>query len=181
MALRACQPAASPSTVYLAATTTRRRPTTKETGAGEEAQRDRHLQTRHLLGGKTRPGRLTKSIGAAPDQGTPFFQSPLRSPDPGRHHRRLHHRLGTHPAPAGPGHDPRPGGAHTLRPHRLLCGRSLARGHNRVRLVTLLSLFLGFWQFRSAILLAAVLDATVRRRQLALGHQVTVWCARRVF
>ena len=49
----------------------------------------------------------------------------------------------------------------------------LLGGHNRVGLVTLLSLLLGFWQFRSAILLAAVSDAKVRRRQLALGQRVT--------
>lgn len=43
-------------------------------------------------------------------------------------------------------------------------------GHNRVGLVTLLSLLLGFWQFRTAILLAAVTDTEVRRRQLVLGR-----------
>lgn len=46
----------------------------------------------------------------------------------------------------------------------------LLGGHNRVGLVTLLSLLLGFWQFRTAILLAAVTDTEVRRRQLALGR-----------
>lgn len=46
----------------------------------------------------------------------------------------------------------------------------LLGGHNRVGLVTLLSLLLGFWQFRTAILLAAVTDTEVRRRQLVLGR-----------
>ncbi|MDP9696718.1 UNVERIFIED_ORG: hypothetical protein J2X79_004301 [Arthrobacter globiformis] len=46
----------------------------------------------------------------------------------------------------------------------------LLGGHNRVGLATLLSLLLGFWQFRTAILLAAVADGEVRRRQLALGR-----------
>lgn len=40
----------------------------------------------------------------------------------------------------------------------------LLGGHNRVGLATLLSLLLGFWQFRTAILLAAVADVDVRRR-----------------
>lgn len=43
-------------------------------------------------------------------------------------------------------------------------------GQNRVGLATLLSLLLGFWQFRTAILLAAVADIEVRRRQLTLGR-----------
>src|SRR6478672_5619356 len=47
-------------------------------------------------------------------------------------------------------------------------------GHNRVGLVTLLSLLLGFWQFRTAILLAAVTDTEVRRRQLALGRLAAI-------
>jgi hypothetical protein len=47
---------------------------------------------------------------------------------------------------------------------------TLLGGHNRVGLVTLLSFLLGFWQFRTAILLAAVTDTEVRRRQLALGR-----------
>jgi hypothetical protein len=46
----------------------------------------------------------------------------------------------------------------------------LLGGHNRVGLATLLSLLLGFWQFRTAILLAAVADTEVRRRQLTLGR-----------
>ncbi|MHC6592774.1 hypothetical protein [Arthrobacter sp. C152] len=46
----------------------------------------------------------------------------------------------------------------------------LLGGHNRVGLATLLSLLLGFWQFRTAILLAAVTDTEVRRRQLVLGR-----------
>lgn len=46
----------------------------------------------------------------------------------------------------------------------------LLGGRNRVGLVTLLSLLLGFWQFRTAILLAAVPDIQARRRQLALGR-----------
>jgi hypothetical protein len=49
----------------------------------------------------------------------------------------------------------------------------LLGGHNRVGLVTLLSLLLGFWQFRTAILLAAVSDEEVRRRQLTLGRLAT--------
>ncbi len=48
----------------------------------------------------------------------------------------------------------------------------LLGGRNRVGLVTLLSLLLGFWQFRTAILLAAVPDVHVRRRQLAFGRWV---------
>lgn len=39
-------------------------------------------------------------------------------------------------------------------------------GQNRVGLATLLSLLLGFWQFRTAILLAAVADVEERRRHL---------------
>jgi hypothetical protein len=46
----------------------------------------------------------------------------------------------------------------------------LLGGHNRVGLATLVSLLLGFWQFRTAILLAAVTDGEVRRRQLTLGR-----------
>lgn len=46
----------------------------------------------------------------------------------------------------------------------------LLGGHNRVGLATLLSLLLGFWQFRIAILLAAGTDTEVRRRQLTLGR-----------
>ncbi|MDQ0769508.1 hypothetical protein QF031_002257 [Pseudarthrobacter defluvii] len=52
-------------------------------------------------------------------------------------------------------------------------GDPLLGGRNRIGLVTLLSLLLGFWQFRTAMLLAAVPDAGVRRRQLALGRWVT--------
>lgn len=61
----------------------------KETGTGEEAQRRRllpgppalrrHLlnaQTRHLLRGKTRPGRLTKSIGTPPAPGRALSPRP---------------------------------------------------------------------------------------------------------
>lgn len=47
---------------------------------------------------------------------------------------------------------------------------SLLGGQNRVGLATLLFLLLGFWQFRTAILLAAVADVEVRRRQLTLGR-----------
>lgn len=50
----------------------------------------------------------------------------------------------------------------------------LLGGQNRVGLATLLSLLLGFWQFRTAILLAAVTDIEVRRRQLTSGRWVTV-------
>ncbi|WP_437773434.1 hypothetical protein [Arthrobacter sp. KNU40] len=50
----------------------------------------------------------------------------------------------------------------------------LLGGHNHVGLATLLSLLLGFWQFRTAILLAAVADVGVRRRQLALGRWTAV-------
>ncbi|MDI3243246.1 hypothetical protein QK292_17075 [Arthrobacter sp. AL08] len=46
----------------------------------------------------------------------------------------------------------------------------LLGGRNRVGLVTLLSLLLGFWQFRTAILLAAVANVEVRRRQLIFGR-----------
>lgn len=46
-------------------------------------------------------------------------------------------------------------------------------GRNHVGLVTLLSLLLGFWQFRTAILLAAVTNAEVRRRQLTFGRWAT--------
>lgn len=46
----------------------------------------------------------------------------------------------------------------------------LLGGHNRVGLATLVTLLLGFWQFRTAILLAAVADMQVRRRQLTLGR-----------
>lgn len=46
----------------------------------------------------------------------------------------------------------------------------LLGGRNRVGLATLLSLLLGFWQFRTAILLAAVADVKVRRRQLTFGR-----------
>ncbi|MFE4837391.1 hypothetical protein ACFRAU_22260 [Arthrobacter sp. NPDC056691] len=46
----------------------------------------------------------------------------------------------------------------------------LLGGQNRVGLATLLSLLLGFWQFRTAILLAAVAHKEVRRRQLTLGR-----------
>ena len=46
----------------------------------------------------------------------------------------------------------------------------LLGGQNRAGLVTLLSLLLGFWQFRTAILLAAVPDIQVRRRQLTFGR-----------
>lgn len=52
-------------------------------------------------------------------------------------------------------------------------GDPLLGGHNRIGLVTLLSLLLGFWQFRTAMLLAAIPDAGARRRQLALGDWVT--------
>ncbi|MGM7774727.1 hypothetical protein ACSVHC_01690 [Arthrobacter sp. KNU-44] len=50
----------------------------------------------------------------------------------------------------------------------------LLGGRNHVGLVTLLSLLLGFWQFRTAILLAAVEDVEVRRRQLAFGRWAVV-------
>ncbi|MFH5877280.1 hypothetical protein [Arthrobacter sp. NA-172] len=46
----------------------------------------------------------------------------------------------------------------------------LLGGQNRVGLATLLSLLLGFWQFRTAILLAAVSDEEVRHRQLTFGR-----------
>lgn len=46
----------------------------------------------------------------------------------------------------------------------------LLGGQNRVGLATLLSLLLGFWQFRTAILLAAVADVDVRRRHLTFGR-----------
>ena len=46
-------------------------------------------------------------------------------------------------------------------------------GKNRVGLVTLLSLLLGFWQFRSAILLAVLSEDKGRRRQLVWGRLVT--------
>ncbi|OOP60383.1 hypothetical protein BMF89_16730 [Arthrobacter sp. SRS-W-1-2016] len=47
-------------------------------------------------------------------------------------------------------------------------------GRNRVGLATLVSLLLGFWQFRTAILLAAVDDVEARRRQLAFGRWAAV-------
>lgn len=47
-------------------------------------------------------------------------------------------------------------------------------GRNRVGLATLVSLLLGFWQFRTAILLAAVGDVEARRRQLAFGRSAVV-------
>jgi hypothetical protein len=50
----------------------------------------------------------------------------------------------------------------------------LLGGQNRVGLIVLLSLLLGFWQFRTAILLAAVPDVGVRRRQLTFGRWATV-------
>ncbi|MFK4296630.1 hypothetical protein ABH924_001775 [Arthrobacter sp. GAS37] len=50
----------------------------------------------------------------------------------------------------------------------------LLGGRNHVGLATLLSLLLGFWQFRTAILLAAVEDIEVRRRQLAFGRWAAV-------
>ncbi|MGO4586807.1 hypothetical protein AB4Z38_23450 [Arthrobacter sp. 2RAF6] len=50
----------------------------------------------------------------------------------------------------------------------------LLGGRNHVGLATLLSLLLGFWQFRTAILLAAVEDTEVRRRQLTFGRWVAV-------
>lgn len=50
----------------------------------------------------------------------------------------------------------------------------LLGGHNHVGLATLLSLLLGFWQFRTAILLAAVADVGVRRRQLTFGRWAAV-------
>ncbi|MDQ0242448.1 hypothetical protein [Arthrobacter bambusae] len=50
----------------------------------------------------------------------------------------------------------------------------LLGGRNHVGLVTLLSLLLGFWQFRTAILLAAVEDIEIRRRQLAFGRWAAV-------
>lgn len=46
----------------------------------------------------------------------------------------------------------------------------LLGGRNRVGLITLVALLLGFWQFRTAILLAAVADVEVQRRQLTLGR-----------
>lgn len=48
----------------------------------------------------------------------------------------------------------------------------LLGGRNRVGLATLLSLLLGFWQFRTAILLAALADVEVRRRHLTFGRWV---------
>lgn len=50
----------------------------------------------------------------------------------------------------------------------------LLGGRNHVGLATLLSLLLGFWQFRTAILLAAVDDLEVRRWQLAFGRWAAV-------
>lgn len=47
-------------------------------------------------------------------------------------------------------------------------------GRNGVGLTTLVSLLLGFWQFRTAILLAAVGDVEARRRQLAFGRWAAV-------
>jgi hypothetical protein len=49
----------------------------------------------------------------------------------------------------------------------------LLGGRNLVGLATLLSLLLGFWQFRTAILLAAVTDEKVRRLQLTFGRWAT--------
>jgi hypothetical protein len=46
-------------------------------------------------------------------------------------------------------------------------------GRNRVGLATLLSLILGFWQFRTAILHAAVADMELRRRKVTLGRWAT--------
>lgn len=46
----------------------------------------------------------------------------------------------------------------------------LLGGENRVGSATLLSLLRGFWQFRTAILLAAGTDMEVRRRQLTLDR-----------
>jgi hypothetical protein len=46
----------------------------------------------------------------------------------------------------------------------------LVGGQNRVGLATLLSLLLGFWQFRTAIVLATVADVEVRRRYLTFGR-----------
>lgn len=46
----------------------------------------------------------------------------------------------------------------------------LLGGQNRVGLATLLSLLLGFWQFRTAIVLATVADGEVRRRYLTFGR-----------
>lgn len=49
----------------------------------------------------------------------------------------------------------------------------LLGGKNRVGLATLLSLVIGFWQFRSAILLAVLTEDERRRRQLIVGRLVT--------
>lgn len=46
----------------------------------------------------------------------------------------------------------------------------LLGGHNHVGLATLLLLLLGFWQFRTAIVLAVVADNERRRRRLLLGR-----------
>jgi hypothetical protein len=46
----------------------------------------------------------------------------------------------------------------------------LLGGHNHVGLATLLLLLLGFWQFRTAIVLAIVADNERRRRRLLLGR-----------
>ncbi|ALE04615.1 hypothetical protein AL755_03005 (plasmid) [Arthrobacter sp. ERGS1:01] len=43
-------------------------------------------------------------------------------------------------------------------------------GHNTVGLVLLLFLLTGFWQFRAAIMLAALTDNVRRRHQLAIGN-----------
>lgn len=54
----------------------------------------------------------------------------------------------------------------------------LLGGRNRVGLLTLVSLLLGFWQFRTAILIAAVTNDQVRRHQIAFGRWATgIACA----
>ncbi|WAH96287.1 hypothetical protein [Arthrobacter sp. MMS18-M83] len=50
----------------------------------------------------------------------------------------------------------------------------LLGGQNHVGLVTLLSLLLGFWQFRTAILLAAVEGIEARRHRLSFGRWAAV-------
>jgi hypothetical protein len=50
----------------------------------------------------------------------------------------------------------------------------LLGGQNRVGLIILLSLLLGFWQFRTAIILAAITDVEVRRQQLTFGRWAAV-------
>ncbi len=51
---------------------------------------------------------------------------------------------------------------------------TLLGGRNVAKLATLISLMLGFWQFRSAILIAVTPDETRRRRQLAMGRYLVL-------